>query len=418
MIFAPLLWAASLPATAFRKDEAGWVYVHLAGNPHRVGYDYGALLAPEIDDAQKALHDELKHETGQDWTYFREAGKLFWSQVDPEYQEEIDGQADALKAKGLPYDRWDVLAMNDYIELADYYYPWTQHRTTTRDACSAFIATGGETSDGKVVVGQNFWWDYQTGERFNVILDITPDKGHRFVMDCYPGFIHSGTDWAINDAGIVITETTLPSIKDFDPHGTPEFVRMRKAAQYAENIDDFARILEAGNDGGYANTWLVADCKNNEIGKLELGLAHFTLSRTKDGYYVGSNFPEDPALIRDELDSWDPDPATNGCEARKLRWKQLLDGAKGQVDANLAMKFLADTVNPTTKQAGATPFTLCNRSAGFGTNNAKVTTSDMVSSLGFWGREGFPDGGSLKIAGPDHPYLRNIQPNPWFKFEK
>ncbi len=57
------------------------------------------------------------------------------------------------------------------------------------------------------------------------------------------------------------------------------------------SIDDFARIMKDGNNGGYANNWLVADRKTNEIASLELGLKNVTLQRTKDGYFVGSNFP-------------------------------------------------------------------------------------------------------------------------------
>ena len=52
--------------------------------------------------------------------------------------------------------------------------------------------------------------------------------------------------------------------------------------------------MKDGNNGGYANNWLVADRKTNEIASLELGLKNVTLQRTKDGYFVGSNFPIDP----------------------------------------------------------------------------------------------------------------------------
>ena len=65
--------------------------------------------------------------------------------------------------------------------------------------------------------------------------------------------------------------------------------------QYSESVDDFARIMEQGNNGGYANAWLVGDRKNNEIARLELGLKNVILERTKDGYFVGSNFPVKPS---------------------------------------------------------------------------------------------------------------------------
>ena len=92
------------------------------------------------------------------------------------------------------------------------------------------------------------------------------------------------------------------SFNGFDPNGIPEFVRARKAMQYANIIDDFARIMKDGNNGGYANNWLVADRKNNEVASLELGLKNVILKRTKDGFFVGSNFPADPKLIKEETD--------------------------------------------------------------------------------------------------------------------
>ena len=70
--------------------------------------------------------------------------------------------------------------------------------------------------------------------------------------------------------------------------------------QYAATIDDFVRIMKDGNNGGYANTWLVADENTNEIARLELGLKNVTLERTKDGYFAGANFPIEPKLTAEE----------------------------------------------------------------------------------------------------------------------
>jgi len=67
-----------------------------------------------------------------------------------------------------------------------------------------------------------------------------------------------------------------------DFNGIPEFIRARKAMQYSSSIDEFAKWMSEGNNGGYANTWLVADRKSNEVASLELGLKNVTLRRTKD----------------------------------------------------------------------------------------------------------------------------------------
>ena len=70
--------------------------------------------------------------------------------------------------------------------------------------------------------------------------------------------------------------------------------------QYATSIDEYAAIMRKGNNGGYANSWLIGDRKTGEIAYLELGLHHTPLTKKKDGYFVSSNFAVDPDLIRDD----------------------------------------------------------------------------------------------------------------------
>ncbi len=119
------------------------------------------------------------------------------------------------------------------------------------------------------MIAHNNWSEYKEGSRWNIIFDIAPAQGHRILMDGMPGLIHSGDDFGVNSAGIAITETTIGYFSGFDPKGIPEFVRARKAMQYSSSIDDYARIMKDGNNGGYANTWLVADTqeqRNRESG--------------------------------------------------------------------------------------------------------------------------------------------------------
>ena len=91
--------------------------------------------------------------------------------------------------------------------------------------------------------------------------------------------------------GCMITETTITQFEGWDPQGKPEFVRARKAMQYSRSIDDFVRIMLDGNNGGYANDWLVGDNKTGEIALFELGLKNHSVQRTRDGVYFGANFP-------------------------------------------------------------------------------------------------------------------------------
>ena len=120
------------------------------------------------------------------------------------------------------------------------------------------------------------------------------------LMDGLPGVIVSDDDFGVNSAGIMVTETTITQFEGWDPAGKPEFVRARKAMQYSRSIDDFVRIMLDGNNGGYANDWLVGDNKTGEIALFELGLKNHAVQRTRDGCFFGANFPVTEKLTREE----------------------------------------------------------------------------------------------------------------------
>ncbi len=330
-----------------RAEQNGWIWVHLEGGPSDIGYQHGYLLAPEIRDTLQTVSLEMQHEEKRGWQFFRDkAQNMLWPHVEAEYRAELQGIADGAAARGVKLDVWDVVALNAWLEMP-YFDKWDskQHgllpQPATAEHCSAFVATGSYTKDGRVVIAHNNWTSYETGERWNIIFDIVPAQGNHILMDGMAGLIHSGDDFGVNSAGIMITETTISRFNGFDPDAVPEFVRARKAMQYSASIDDFARIMKEGNNGGYANNWLVADRKTNEVASLELGLKNVTLNRTRDGFFVGSNFPVDAKLVREETD-FDVKDASDSANARHARWLQLMEQNKGKIDAAAAQRFLAD----------------------------------------------------------------------------
>src|ERR1700693_3644222 len=87
-------------AKAYRFERSGWIYVHLEGAPHDIGYQHGYLLAPEISDAFAAVSVEMTHNSNRNWEFFRRAAKeMLWPKIDVEYQSELAGIADALHAR-------------------------------------------------------------------------------------------------------------------------------------------------------------------------------------------------------------------------------------------------------------------------------------------------------------------------------
>jgi hypothetical protein len=460
--FAAVFVAASEPSHAakaqasdprleksYRFQKGGWTYVHLEGSPAEIGYQHGYLLAAEIEDALQAVKLFDTHETQKDWEFFRTtAREMLWPHIDAEYRQELQGIADGAKAHGTDVDVYDIVALNAFEEVPDYYVPWLNKKEkaakNTKLAapgnCSAFIATGAYTKDHQIVIAHNNWTSYLAGERWVIIFDIVPQKGQRILMDGFPGVITSDDDFGVNAAGIMITETTITQFEGWDPNGKPEFVRSRKALQYAQSIDDYVRIIKEGNNGGYANDWLIGDRKTGEIAYLELGLKNTPLWRTKDGYFVSSNFPRDPKLIQEETSGFDPNNMSSSMNARHVRWEELMKEAKGKIDVGMAEQFLADHVDTFEKSDVPNERALCghvdNSPRGAkewgwdaynpgGAVQGKATDSTMAANMSFVARAGHPCGADfLADDFLDHhpeyawqkPLLKDMKAGPWTTF--
>jgi len=415
-----------------RPAQNGWTFVHLEGQPAEIGFQHGYLLAPDIEDILKVVALETAHENKKDWQFFRDAARtMMWPHIEREYREELQGIADGANAKGVKLDIWDVVALNGAEEWEYYAKEYDkQHGVASPvsmvapEHCSAFVATGSYTKDGKIVIAHNNWTSYLDGQRWTMIFDIVPAKGSRMLMDGLPGFIHSADDFVVNAAGIAITETTIGHFFGYDPAGIPEFVRARKAAQYSASIDDFARIMEEGNNGGYANNWLLADVKTNEVASLELGLKNVTLERTKDGYFVGANFPVNEKLIREETD-FDAKDMSLSANARHVRWEQLMAENKGKIDVAAAQRFLADHYDTFSKKEepsertldghvdlsarGMQPWQPPYGNAGAAQN--KAADAAMVSAMSFTAAAGH-------ACGKDFNAQKHLQEHPEFDWEQ
>jgi Phospholipase B len=431
---------------ASRSEKNGWIFVHLEGPPAAIGFQHGYLLAPEIRDAQRVIAFLLERDTKRGWKFFRDAAHdVLWPNIEAEYREELRGISQGLNARGVKLDVYDLTAMNAWQELSPYWLKWVEAQhdrvvpVSAPEHCSAFVATGSYTKDGKVVVGHNAWTGYLEGSRWNIIFDIVPRKGNRIIMDGFPGLIHSADDFGINSAGIIITETTISQFSGFNPAGIAEFVRARKAMQYSSSIDDFARIMKEGNNGGYANNWLAADRKTGEIASLELGLKNVTLLRTKDGYFVGSNFPVNERLVKEETDFSVTDHS-NSANARHARWEQLMAEYKGKIDVAAGERFLSDHYDTFDKKEQPSERTLCGHidlsprgskpwQPAYGTAGAiqaKVTDASLAERMTLVAAMGHSCGIHFKAAEylRAHPefewekdFLRDLDAHPWTEFQ-
>jgi hypothetical protein len=390
---------------AYRYPAAGWIYLHIEGEPYERGYQHGHLMAREIPEYMErcaALIGSKDH-----WDDYRTtANALFLRGFDREILEEMRGIAEGASDAGARWngrriDLLDVVVANTTVELGELAPavkatptgleglsfdapPYAAHkRDSAMDHCSAFAATGPATRDGKMVIGHVTWWPLTLAEQTNVMLDIKPAKGHRVLIQSYPGGIESGTDWYQNDAGMVLTETTIDQTP-FNESGTSVAYRARMAIQYSDNIDDMARILSTRNNGLYTNEWIMGDSKTNEIAMLDLGTNHTKLWRSSKGewfgdtpgFYWGDNNAKDlPVRLEEYPDpKADPDYIPYVPAVRDMAWQQLYKQYRGKIDEQFG--FLAFRSAPLVAAS---------------TMDAKVLTADMAQHMMVWAEIGRPN---------------------------
>lgn len=403
----PVADAVQTFGPAYRYPAAGWIYLHVEGKPYERGYQHGYLMAEEIPEYLTRCAIELAGKAeDQSWNAYRTtADALFLRGFDHEILEEMRGIADGANAGGAKFlgrklDVKDIVVANTTVELGElqsamrvtptgledmHFEPpaYAGKHSPAVDHCSAFAATGSATRDGKMVIGHVTWWSQTLSEQTNVMLDIKPATGHRMLIQSYPGGIESGKDWYQNDAGIVLTETTIDQTS-FNIHGTPVAFRARMAIQYGGNIDEVVKQLSTDNNGLYTNEWIIGDGKNNEIAMFELGTQHTKLWRSSKnewfggtpGFYWGDNNSKD---LQVNLE-YAPDP--QGVPeyipyvpgVRDLAWMDMYKNYRGHIDEQFGFKAFDSA--PLVAQS---------------TIDAKIATADMANHMLVWAEFGRPN---------------------------
>ena len=339
--------------TSYEKN--GWKYISIKGNPKERGYSYGYQCATDFKEIQKMLTFNMMESYGKPWTYFIEEITADFKEMTkrdfPEFYEEMEGIVAGCIAGGCNTTIDEIIAWNFYMSI-DYWYATKTgshggkeggaRNRGARDKCSAFIAVGKDyTEDGKIVVAHNSFTDFIDGQYSNIILDLNPEKGHRFIMQTSACWIWSATDFFVTSKGIIGTETTIGGFKVYEKN-VPIGYRIRNAMQYGNSLDEYVKMLLDGNSGDYANSWLFADTNTNEILRIELGLKYSNVERTKNGFFIGFNAPYDPQIRNLECENSGFYDIRRHQGARLVRLGELMDKHKGNLNIDIAQKIIAD----------------------------------------------------------------------------
>jgi hypothetical protein len=330
-------------------EKNGWKYISIKGEPKERGYAYGYLCANDFKKIQKMLHFFIMESYGMSWEYFiKEISDDFKVMIErdfKEFYEEMEGIAEGCTANGCETTIDEIIAWNFYMSISYWYSTKSQTRVGKEggspDRCSAFMAVGDWTTDGKIVCAHNSFTDFIDGQYLYIVLDLQPTKGYRFIMQTAPCWIWSGTDFFVTEKGIIGTETTIGGFIPYEKK-YPIGYRIRQAMQYGETLDEYCTILLKENSGDYANSWLFGDINTNEILRIELGLKYHNIERTKNGFFIGFNAPYDEKIRNLEVQNSGFYDIRRHQGARLVRLGDLMDENKGKINIDIAKKIISD----------------------------------------------------------------------------
>src|SRR5579862_258201 len=412
---------------AYRYPQAGWIVLHIEGEPHERGVQHGKLMSREIIDYMHCMAQHHSPKAPMDaWRQLRTlVNANFVRRFEREYLDEMQGIADGVNAAGGRFDGreidlTDITALNIWAELMTIDSALDALPTGLEGArfeaekkpkierCSAFAATGPATADGKIVFGHITMFELDASSHSNVWLDVKPSNGHRVLMQSYPAGMQSGMDYYINSAGLMVCETTISQTR-YNVDGLSLSSQIRKAVQYSDSIDEFVETLKQPGNGLYSNEWLIGDAKTNEIAMFEQGTHAFKLWRSSkgewfggtEGFYWGCNNTKDREVRLETFASVKERPVNMVFHPsdRDLVWVNLYQKYKGKIDANFG------------REAFTTP-----PIASFTSLDAKYTTTDMAKELKTWALFGPPLGRSWQPAQWERerfPAIKPLLTNPW-----
>jgi hypothetical protein len=333
----------------YSYDKNGWKFISIYGKPKERGYAYGYLCADEFKEIQKMLKFVVYDSFGKEWeTIVKEVAEDFAEMTKTEFEElyeEMEGITEGCNKNGCETTLEEIIAWNFYMSIPYWYSTKSDNKIAkeggAKDHCSAFMAVGDWTEDGKIVCTHNSFTDFVSGQYMNVVLDLKPEKGTRFIMQTSPCCIWSGTDFFVTAKGIIGTETTIGGFMPYEKK-YPIGYRIRKAMQYAESLDEYCEILLRENSGDYANSWLFGDTNTNEILRIELGLKYHNIERTKNGFFIGFNAPYDDRIRNLECHNTGFYDIRRHQGARLVRLSDLMDEHKGKINVEIAKKIISD----------------------------------------------------------------------------
>jgi hypothetical protein len=401
------------------ENKKGWKTAFIHGSPYDRGFAHGFLFYEELARTLEAypflMDNKIKTTDTRYIEYSNQHIKPVVKKEFPEIYQEMEGIVAGANTRNIPLTIDFIVAWNSHACIHNKFL----NTSADLGRCSAFIATGNATEDHKIVMGHTTHTNFIEGQLFHIILLVSPQKGHSFIMQTAAGLVASVSDWFVCSTGIIGCETTIHATNYEPQFGHPFFCRIRTAMQYATSLDEYAECMKTKNAGDYGCSWLFGDTNTNEIMLCELGLKKTNVQKTDNGIFYGMNSALDFELRTYETHdtAWNDISKSTGSRAVRLN-ELLYQTYFGKINLENGKKILADHYNHYSKKHERNRLAVCvhNETDGAskqpynlrGCTDGKIINTDMAKEMSFYARFGSACGRAFSVK-------RHIKKHPKYK---
>jgi len=375
---------------AWKKRIGGNFVLFVTGTPYEMGYQHGILLREEIKSGvvphfADPISGIREHRAKPAWLKKLLMLYLQWNVYAPierhsprRYLEEIKGVAD-----GAGMDYREIFIANMVSDLSMAMIPGVISKRAKelglRAECSDFAASGGFTTDGRLIIGRNTdysgigrWMKYQT------IFVAKPKEGYAYVRVETAGRIKCNS--AMNVKGFTIGGHFM-AYEGADPAGVSFTFLEHEIMRRASTLDEAISIVKNSRRGGSFG-FMIGEGDSRQAAVVEA-----TLSRIGVKKMNGETLALTNHALTEELKPFDIIARHNiimrDCLGRYLRLEALLKENRGRIDPQRASEIMGDHIDPATGTERGTGITI-------GSSNNVCSVVFLPASRLFWvgtGRE-------------------------------
>ncbi len=266
----------------------GWPLIVLSGDAYRQGWQHGRALrdaiAANLRIYSERFERELRMPLAEVWQRaLRYAAAI--AEQNPDYAAGMRGIAD-----GAGIEFAAIAALNVRYELFYQHFCEYNQRSGRPDGCTAFALLPTETSNGHLLVGEN--WDWIVGVR-GALAQTREADGSQTLAFTEAGIF--GGKIGLNSSGLALLINGLSSTADdWASLRRPFHVRCYEILR-AHSLAAATAIITAEERAGSAN-FLIAQTPDQVI-NIEAAPRAVALSRCASGCLIHANHFNDPAAL-------------------------------------------------------------------------------------------------------------------------